>query len=214
LPEYIRLAYLPSPGIVKLRLTGNGTNEKAILSEMVDFENRIKAVLGPVIFGTEDETISSAIGKLLLERNETVGTAESCTSGYIGQLITQTPGSSAYYEGSLVTYSYGLKEKLLGVQRSTLETYGAVSEETILEMAKGGLKELKTSYILATSGIAGPGGGMSNKPVGTVWIAVGSNEKIVAKKFQFGSDRTRNIHLSGIMALDMLRRFIQNMPIE
>lgn len=211
LPEFIRLAYLPSPGVVKLRLTGAGTDADSILKEMILFENRIKSVLKNVVFGKGEDTLSSVIGDVLKERHQTIGTAESCTSGYISQLITQTPGSSAYFEGGLVTYSYSLKEKLLGVRQSTLAEHGAVSEETILEMAKGGLLNLGSDYIIATSGIAGPGGGLPNKPVGTVWIAVGSKDNIVSKKFEFGSDRARNIHLSGVMALDMLRRFVLNL---
>lgn len=208
LPEHIRLAYLPSPGIVKLRFTGVGEDTEKINSEIDVFESRVKEIMGDVIFGYATDTLSSAIGRLLKERGETIGTAESCTSGNIGQMITKTPGSSAYYEGSLVTYSYPLKEKLLGVKKATLEKNGAVSEETIIEMTKGGLENIGSDYVIATSGIAGPGGGMPNKPVGTVWIGVGNKNRVIAKRFQFGSDRERNIHLSSIMALDTLRRFI------
>jgi len=214
LPEHIRLAYLPSPGVVKLRLTGTGKDEKRLLEEIMVFENQMKELLSEVIFGYGEETLSSAIGKLLTDRRATVGTAESCSSGYIGQLITQTPGSSTYFEGALVTYSYDIKEKLLGVKHETLIEHGAVSRETIVEMAVGGVRNLKVDYVIATSGIAGPGGGMPNKPVGTVWIAVANKERVVAKKFLFGSDRTRNIHLTGVMGLDMLRRFILGLPIR
>lgn len=214
LPAHIRLAYLPSPGIVKMRLTGHGSDAATLEKKIDVFQKRIADVLGPVIFGTGDETLSSAIGKLLKEKGQTIGTAESCTSGYIGQLLTQTPGSSEYYMGSIVSYSYGLKEQLLGVSRSTLEHHGAVSQETIVEMARGGLRRLGTDYIIATSGIAGPGGGMKNKPVGTVWIAVGDKENIVSRKFLFVHDRSRNIHLTGVMGLDMLRRLIMGLPIS
>ncbi|MGB0432064.1 MAG: CinA family nicotinamide mononucleotide deamidase-related protein, partial [Bacteroidia bacterium] len=213
LPEHIKLAYLPSPGIVKLRFTGTGTNEQLIHNQIDEFESQINQILGDTIFGYGNETISSAIGKLLIERNETIGTAESCTSGNIGQMLTQTPGSSAYYQGSFTTYSYLLKEQLLGVNKTTLQKHGAVSEETIIEMVKGGLQKLGSSYVVATSGIAGPGGGMPNKPVGTVWVGVGNKHKVIAKKFQFGGDRTRNIHLSSIMALETLRRFILDLKI-
>lgn len=214
LPEHIRLAYLPNPASVKLRLTGEGEDEEQLNEEVIGFENQIKEVLGEVIFGYGEDTLSSAIGKLLMEKNATVGTAESCTSGYIGQLITQTPGSSNYYSGSVVAYSYDLKEKLLGVQHNTLVSHGAVSEETIKEMAVGGIQHLDTDYVIATSGIAGPGGGMDGKPVGTVWIAVASKDKVVAKRFQFGKDRLRNIHRSGVMGLDMLRRLILDLPMK
>ena len=214
LPAHIRLAYLPSPGIVKLRLTGHGRNVDQLEAEINGFQNRIQEILGPIIFGTAEDTLSSTIGDLLKERSLSVGTAESCTSGYLGQLITQTPGSSEYYMGSIVSYSYGLKERLLGVSKETLEHFGAVSHETIAEMASGGLKNLGTDYIIATSGIAGPGGGMKNKPVGTVWVAVGNSDKVISKKFLFTNDRTRNIHLTGVMALDMLRRMILGLPIK
>lgn len=214
LPAHIRLAYLPSPGIVKLRLTSHGRDVNQLESEINGFQSRIKEILGPIIFGTAEDTLSSTIGGLLKERSLSVGTAESCTSGYLGQLITLTPGSSEYYMGSIVSYSYGLKERLLGVKQETLEHFGAVSKETITEMALGGLKNLETDYIIATSGIAGPGGGMKNKPVGTVWVAVGNKEQVISKKFLFTNDRTRNIHLTGVMALDMLRRMILGLPIN
>lgn len=214
LPEHIRLAYLPSPGIVKLRLTGQGENIDSLNDELKTAAAPIEKELEQIIFGRANDSLSSVIGKMLNERGESLGTVESCSSGYLAQMITQSPGSSHYYMGSLVTYSYGLKEKLLGVKHETLTEHGAVSEETIREMAYGGLQALETDYVLATSGIAGPGGGLPNKPVGTVWIAVANSERIETRLFHFGSDRKRNIHLTAVMALDMLRRFMLGYPIS
>lgn len=214
LPEHIKMAYLPSPGIVKLRLTGTGLNASELDVEMTKHQMAMSDRLGQIVFGYKNDTISSVVGELLLQKGKNIGTVESCSSGYMAQLITQTPGSSAYFEGSLVTYSYRLKEEFLKVEHSTLEKHGAVSQETIEEMAKGGLSKLGTDYAIATSGIAGPGGGLQHKPVGTVWIAVADKDKVVSKQYRFGSDRTRNIHLTAVMGLEMLRRFILQYPIK
>lgn len=213
LPENIRMAYLPSPGIVKIRLTGVGMDRDVLANSMQYHHHQMRDKLGDMVYSEDDPSISATLGKLLLDKGATLGTVESCSSGYLAQLITQNPGSSAYYEGSMVTYSYRLKELLLGVKHSTLTEHGAVSEETIVEMVNGGMEKLGCDYALATSGIAGPGGGMPNKPVGTVWIAVASHERTVAKRWQFGSDRNRNIHLTAVMALDMLRRLLCDLPI-
>ena len=214
LPEYISLAYLPNIGMVKLRLTAFLDHDYEEGQKQLDaIEAKIKNTLGDIVYGSNGDTLSSTVGQLLLAKNKTVGTAESCSSGYLSNLITQTPGSSLYYMGSVVAYSYALKEKLLHVQKQTLENYGAVSEQAIIEMAKGGLKQLETDYIIATSGIAGPGGGMPDKPVGTVWIAVGNKDEIIAKKYVFGNDRARNTHLTSIVGLDMLRKFLSNMSL-
>jgi nicotinamide-nucleotide amidase len=135
-------------------------------------------------------------------------TAESCTGGYIAHLLTSITGSSAFYDGSVVSYSYGAKEDLLGVSHDTLLSKGAVSEEVVTEMAKGALQNIKSGYTIAVSGIMGPGGGLPEKPAGTVWIAVGNAEKIVAQKFFFRFDRIRNIQLTAVTALNLLRKFI------
>lgn len=209
LPSQIRLAYLPSPGIVKLRLTAQGVRGDDLGDDLLEFSRQIADNLGDMVYSTEaNDSLPKTIGRLLLKQGKRLGTAESCSSGYLAQMITQIPGSSAYYHGSLVTYSYELKERLLGVKHETLEKYGAVSQETIEEMALGGLRALDVDYVLATSGIAGPGGGLPNKPVGTVWIAVADKQGLWSKKFQFSADRARNIHLTAVMALDMLRRRI------
>jgi nicotinamide-nucleotide amidase len=137
-------------------------------------------------------------------------TAESCTGGYIAHLITSIPGSSAFYNGSVVSYSYKAKEDLLKVSKETLTTKGAVREEVVTEMAKGALDAIQSDYVIAVSGIMGPGGGLPGKPVGTVWIAVGNKTKIETHKLFFRFDRERNTQLTATNALNLLRKFILN----
>ena len=156
----------------------------------------------------EDEPMQQVVGKLLLARSKTVSTAESCTGGYIAHLLTEKAGASAYYNGSVVSYSYKAKEDLLQVDKAMLDTKGAVSEEVVIQMAEGALRNIQTDYTIAVSGIMGPEGGMPGKPVGTVWVAVGNNNKIIAEKFYFRFDRQRNIELTATNALNLLRKFI------
>lgn len=217
LPAHIKLAYLPSLGQVRLRLTGspdnsgtvtpNGETLYALLDEKMA---ELKALLPDLVFGIEDDSLESVLGKMLLERRLQFGTAESCTGGYIAHMITSVPGSSDYFPGSIVSYSYEMKTKLLGVRPDTLIKFGAVSEETVREMAAGALKTLHADMALAVSGIAGPGGGTDEKPVGTVWMAVGDRERIVARKHVFGRDRLKNIQLTGVHGLNMVRQFLLN----
>ncbi|MBK8969565.1 MAG: CinA family nicotinamide mononucleotide deamidase-related protein [Lewinellaceae bacterium] len=217
LPAHIKLAYLPSLGQVRLRLTGspdnsgtvapNGETLYALLDEKMA---ELKALLPDLVFGIEDDSLESVLGKMLLERRLQFGTAESCTGGYIAHMITSVPGSSDYFPGSIVSYSYEMKTKLLGVRPDTLIKFGAVSEETVREMAAGALKTLHADVALAVSGIAGPGGGTDEKPVGTVWMAVGNRERIVARKHVFGRDRLKNIQLTGVHGLNMVRQFLLN----
>jgi len=206
LPSNIKLAYLPNHGIVRLRLTSNNLESNNIINDHFEI---LKNAVSEYLVTTEDEGMEQVIGKILLSRNETVGTAESCTGGYISHLISSVPGASAYYEGSMITYSYAAKEKSLQVQKSTLESHGAVSEEVVIEMAKGLLNQLNTTYAIAVSGIMGPGGGMPEKPVGTVWIAVASERKTMVQKFHFRFNRQKNIQLTAMNTLNMLRCFIK-----
>lgn len=205
LPDNIKLAYLPNHGIVRLRLTSTNMESENEINNQFEI---LKNAVSEYLVTTEDEGMEQVIGKILLSRNETVGTAESCTGGYISHLISSVPGASAYYEGSMITYSYAAKEKSLQVKKSTLETQGAVSEEVVIEMANGLLKQLNTTYAIAVSGIMGPGGGMPEKPVGTVWIAIANERKSIAKKFHFRFNRQKNIQLTAMNALNMLRNFI------
>jgi len=208
LPTTIKLAYLPNYGMVRLRLSATSFDEAAIEKELaLQFETLIKLVL-PHLATDKDEPMQQVVANLLLANKKTISTAESCTGGYIASLLSSAAGASAYYSGSVVTYSYEAKEALLQVDRHILNTLGAVSEEVVIQMAKGALQNIKTNYTIAVSGIMGPGGGSEDKPVGTVWIAVGSNEKIVTQKIRFRFDRQRNIQLTAINALNMLRVFI------
>jgi len=208
LPAHIKLAYLPNYGTVKLRLTATGDNEKQLEQELNDQFEQLKKLVSHILVTDTDEGLEVVIGKILKAKGKTMGTAESCTGGYIAHLITSIPGSSAYYNGSVVSYSNEIKENVLGVQHSTIQSVGAVSEETVTEMVKGALKKLNVDYVVATSGIMGPDGGTPKKPVGLVWIAAGNKDGIVAKQFNFRFDRERNIRLTAHNALDFLRKFI------
>lgn len=207
LPANFKLAYLPNLGIVRLRLTAHGTNDD-LARQADELEFKLVEVLGDLVYARTDEKLEVVIGKLLRKNNATLSCAESCTGGYIAHLLTSVPGSSAYFEGSMITYSYDVKEKLLGVKNSTLNTVGAVSEECVREMLSGLLQKTETTYGIAVSGIAGPGGATPDKPVGTVWIAVGNSEKMVAKRYQFFPGRSENIKVFSYTALNMLRLFM------
>ena len=205
LPEYIKLAYLPQPGIVRLRLTASGQNkaelEKQISKEIIN----LKTIIPGLIFGYDKNTLYEIIGNLLSEKGQTLSTAESCTGGYIAHLITSVAGSSDYFKGSVVAYSNQIKEEFLNVKHKSLVDYGAVSKEVVTEMAEGVKHKFNTDYAIATSGIAGPGGGTPEKPVGTIWIAVATPSKTITRLFQMGIHRERNIHRSALAALNMLR---------
>ena len=208
LPANIKLAYLPNYGMVRLRLSASGENKEDVENALDDQFLQLQFLVNQYMVINEDAQMQEVIAKLLLQRNETMCTAESCTGGYIAHLITAISGSSAFYDGSVVSYSYKAKEDLLQVKESTLLENGAVSEEVVIEMAKGALKNIQSTYAIAVSGIMGPGGGMPDKPVGTVWVCVGNKEKQIAKKFHFRFDRTRNIQLTAVNALNLLREFI------
>jgi len=208
LPTNIKLAYLPDLGTVKLRLSGFGQGE-ALAVEVNAQKEKMKNLLGQYVYCEGEERLESVIGKKLLAQGATVSCAESCTGGYISHLFTTIPGSSKYFEGAVISYSYDVKEKMLGVKHESLITYGAVSEECVREMLQGLLKVSGTTYGIAVSGIAGPDGGTPDKPVGTVWIAVGTKEKTVAKRFQFFPSRLENIRVFSNASLNMLRLFIE-----
>jgi nicotinamide-nucleotide amidase len=206
LPENMKLAYLPQPGSVRLRITAKG-KDKEILEKLVEKEiTKLNHIIPGVIVGYDEEQIESVIGKLLLEHHKTVSTAESCTGGYIAHLITSVAGSSGYFKGSVIAYSNEVKISLTGVSDSSLKEFGAVSEQVAIEMAIGIKNSLMTDYSVATTGIAGPTGGTSVKPVGTTWIAISTPEKTFARHFMMGDNRERNIRKTAIMALDMLRK--------
>lgn len=204
LPEHIKLAYLPKLGQVRLRLSSAGTNETILKDEVELYAQQIVARVKKNVVVEEDIALEKAILNIMDERKLTLSTAESCTGGYIAHLITQHPGCSSVYVGGAVVYSYELKESVLGVSPETLNNYGAVSEQTVKEMAQGAIDHFKTDYAVAVSGIAGPDGGIPGKPVGTVWIAVASSKRVVAKVYSFGNKRAQNIERSAIAALTMI----------
>jgi len=206
LPSTIKLAYLPEPGIVKLRLSCYDAAD-AKTKRMIDTQvKKIKRLIPDLIFGVENDTLQSVTGKMLLKKNATLSTAESCTGGLIAHLITSVPGSSKYYKGSVIAYDNAIKTKILGINAKLIKKHGAVSEEVVRAMAVGAQKLLKTDYALATSGIAGPDGGTPEKPVGTVWIALATPEKVIAEKLMLGNDRGRNIQRASLAALNLLRK--------
>jgi len=208
LPSHIKLAYLPNYGIVRLRLSSVGINKENTESEIEKLFLQLQKEVKDFLVSNEDASMEKVVGQMLMSKNETISTAESCTGGYISQLLTSIPGSSAYFDGSMVTYSYNAKENLLGVKNETLINFGAVSEEVVKEMAMGLLQKMQTNYVIAVSGIMGPGGGTTEKPVGTVWVAVGNKDKIVTKLYHFRFDRQKNIQLTAMNALNMMRLFL------
>lgn len=208
LPPSIKLAYLPKLGQVRLRLSTSGTDEAQLKSDVEVYAQQIIEKIRPYVVAEDDIAIEKAILNIMNERGLTLSTAESCTGGYIAHLITQHPGCSSVFAGGAVAYSYEVKE-LVGVKADTLAKYGAVSEQTVKEMALGAITNFKTDYSVAVSGIAGPDGGTVDKPVGTVWIAVANKNGVVAKLFNFGNKRAQNIERSAIAALTMILNLLK-----
>ena len=208
LPGNIKLAYLPNYGMVRLRLTSSGENKMEIEKEVDEKFIQLQKLVAAYIVTNEDEKMEAVLGKLLSQKKKTMCTAESCTGGFIAHLITSIPGSSVFYDGSIISYSYKAKEDLLQVNEKTLLEKGAVSEEVVIEMAKGALQNIGSDYAIAVSGIMGPDGGMPDKPVGTVWMATGNRNNIITQKLHFRFERQLNIQLTAVNALNLLRRFI------
>ena len=204
----LSLAYLPSPGKVRLRLTAKGEKEQELAQLIEKAVEELKPIIGDYIFGYDDEQPQEEVGRILALRRQTLSVAESCTGGYIAHLITGVPGSSSYFKGGVVAYSNEVKVGLLGVDPQMLERYGAVSQPVVEQMALGAQRVLQTDYAIATSGIAGPMGGSEEKPVGTVWMAWATPEGVFSKKFQFGTIRGRNILRSGETALILLQQYL------
>ena len=205
LPKNISLAYLPSPQSVRLRLSARGENKKYLLKLIDEKIKELEEIIPTYIFGYEDETMAGNIGKLLEEKGMTLAVAESCTGGNIAHFITLNPGSSAYFKGGIVAYANEVKVNLLGVNPDLIADKGAVSKEVVEAMATGVRNVLKTDYAIATSGIAGPDGGTTDKPVGTVWIAIVGPDGVFSKVSNFANHRERNIIRSSQTALNMLR---------
>jgi nicotinamide-nucleotide amidase len=210
MPKEIKLAYLPASGIIKLRLTATGKERSHLEKVLNDTVSDLYKIIPEFIYGENEETLEMVIGKLLISKKKTVCTAESCTGGEIAHMITSVPGSSAYYKGSVVAYANSAKSELLDVPKDFLERSGAVSEEVVKAMAVGAKNRLKTEFAVATSGIAGPDGGTEEKPVGTLWIAVASENEVIVEKRVFGNERINNIRRFSLAALNLLRKQIIN----
>ena len=201
----LKLAYLPSPGIVKLRISAFGGDEEILSQRIEYFIAQLKELIPDYIYGYEKDKIEEVVGNLLRKRKSTLSLAESCTGGNIAHMITGISGSSDYYKGSIVAYSNELKESFLNVDPNSIISHGAVSKQVVEQMALGANKQFNTDYSIASSGIAGPNGGSDEKPVGTVWIAVANKNRVISKKLTLGDNRERNILISSLSALNMLR---------
>lgn len=206
--ENIKLAYLPAASMVRLRLSATGTDREK-LQQIVDRKvQEVLPLINSYVYGYDDQQLEKVVGDLLIEKKQTVSTAESCTGGMIAHMITSVSGSSAYYQGSIVSYANEIKMEQLGIPAGLLGQYGAVSDECVRMMAQHMREKFKTDFAVATSGIAGPDGGTEEKPVGTVWIAIAGPDKTWSKKFRFGGDRERNILAASITTLALLRKMI------
>ena len=205
LPQGFKIAYLPQAGMVRLRLSGRG-EEQTINAQMPVVFEKICALIKEHIYGFDNESLQQIVGQLLLNKKLKIATAESCTGGYVSHLLTSVPGSSSYFMGSTITYSYQSKTDMLNIPAELLNKHGAVSEEVVRLMADNVKKKLNVDCSIATSGVAGPGGGTPDKPVGTVWVAVSTPNGTVAKKLLLGQDRLRTIQVAAISALNMLRK--------
>ena len=206
LPPEIKLAYLPKLGVVRLRLSAYGEDEEKLKQELEIQTKKITERLGPTVVATEDIPLEKAILLLMAKNQQTLSLAESCTGGYLAHLFTSLPGASNVFLGGAVSYSYEMKERMLGVNADTLWENGAVSEETVREMVEGALGNFSSDYAIAVTGIAGPDGGTPEKPVGTVWIAVATKDKTSAKKYVFGNKRIQNIERTATNAMvDLLK---------
>ena len=205
LPSTIKLAYLPSMGNVKLRLTGFGEDLQVVESQVEEQFQNVLPIIKEYVYGFGKDELEEVIGRILTERKETVSVAESCTGGYLGHQFTKVSGSSAYFMGGILSYDNAVKINQLGVKQETLNNYGAVSEQTVIEMSENVRKLMKTTYGLATSGVAGPSGGTPEKPVGTIWIAISSEKGVITKQLTLGGSREQNIHLTSINILNLLR---------
>lgn len=209
LPPYLRLAYLPHLWQLRLRLTGllpDGMTADALDAEMAERVAALYPLIGEYIFAEGEIILEEIIGQKLKDKNLTIGTAESCTGGYVAHRLTSVAGSSAYFRGGIVAYDNDVKQTVLGVRPETLASHGAVSEETVREMAEGARRALGVDVALATSGVAGPRGGTPEKPVGTICIAVADVAGTVSRRFSFDRGRELNIQYTAVQVLEMVRR--------
>ena len=206
MPSFVKLAYLPQSGIIRLRLSAYFEDKIVAEEAVTSLTKQLEEILEGNIIVEEDKQIEVLAGEYLRSKNLTVGTAESCTGGMIASKLTSVPGSSDYFIGSVVSYANEVKQSLLGVSESDLKMYGAVSRQVVEQMAKGALTALNCDYAVSTSGVAGPGGGTPEKPVGTIWIALAKKDKVISKEYCFAIATTRenNIQRATNFALLML----------
>jgi len=206
----VKLAYLPSQAQVRLRLSvaGEVGSEQILTGVLEKAVDATLAVLGKRVYGFDEDSLEEHVGGLLKDKGLSLGAAESCTGGYLSHMVTSVPGASSYFKGSVVSYDNSVKENLLGVKAKTLQAHGAVSQETVEEMVSGALRILECDVAIAISGICGPTGGSEEKPVGTVWIAVGNKDYVESKRFLFSKNRILNIQYAGVSALHLLRKFL------
>jgi len=203
----ITVSYLPSIGMVKIRLTGSVNDRVYILNQL----NKIEEQYPKQVFGYDDDKLESVVGDILKLKNKTLGTVESCTAGALSSRIVSVAGSSSYFKGAIVSYANEIKRNLVEVDAGKLEQFGAVSQQVVEQMAVNGLKKLSVDYCVATSGIAGPDGGSDEKPVGTIWICVATNDAVHSKMFNFGHSRANNIESTVVYAMNYLRRMMLNL---
>ena len=209
IPKYIHLAYLPRPGIIRLRLTGRYPDHAQLTNDMNKLSEQLHAILGDSIISYEDKPVAAILGDMLRSRGLTVSTAESCTGGNVAHEITEIAGSSDYFKGSVISYSNDIKHRILGVSTDDLTTYGAVSQCVVEQMCENVSSLLKTECSIATSGIAGPGGGSQSKPVGTVWICVKCKTRIYSECYQFPGTRDRVIDRATMTGMLMLIKLLR-----
>lgn len=210
MPANLSIAYLPTTAAVKLRLTGRGTDRTAVEGQVKEYGSQIEARIQEHVYGIGDISIAEALQALCIDRGVTIGTAESCTGGGVGNALVRVAGSSAYYQGSVVTYSNELKQKLLGVSYETLQSHGAVSSQCVEQMVRGAISLLGVDCAVAISGIAGPGGGTDEKPVGTIWIAVGNSDRQQSHLIRYKKDRAMNMQYAITSAIHYLRLFVKD----
>ena len=210
LPEHIKLAYLPSQGQVRLRLSGFGKEANVLEREIQELSEKLYDLIGEHIYGEGEDTLAKLIHAEMIQKKITLSLAESCTGGNIAHQLTLIPGSSEYFQGGAIVYSNELKTSVLGVHQETLHQYGAVSEQVVKEMALGALQKFDSDISLAITGIAGPGGGTEEKPVGTVWIAIASAKGVISKKYRLGQQREVNITVSTLSAMFLLKKYLRS----
>ncbi|MDD2549198.1 MAG: competence/damage-inducible protein A [Bacteroidales bacterium] len=210
LPSHIKLAYLPGPNAIRLRLSTRGNNINLLKQEVHHQIDALTKIIPNNIFGFDDDSMVSVVSSLLKQNNATLAVAESCTGGSIAHMITLQPGSSTFFLGGVVAYSNAAKSSLLGVDKKLIDAHGAVSQPVVEAMAQGAREKFNANYSIATSGIAGPTGATENKPVGTIWIAVSTPQKTISQLLSYGDNRNRNILRSSVAALNLLRFILIN----